>query len=454
MASNVMQGRLWIDISTVRGWQGTPHGIARVEAGLSSALARRLPNTRPVWMDRGRLRTGPTEELLALSDGYDSTTAAFDRPVVIPPWTDESARSAISALGLSSRGARLASGVAIASSALPGFLGVPLAASAGAVRRFRNPLSDGRAVRIARDMRPYDLVLITGADWNAGVVERLRRQPTNGRPRCWVLIHDLLPVAHPELLCNDAASARFAEWVRGVAAVAERVLVVSDHTRQDFLEFLRGFGVVSPVITVLTPAVGGSESPAEPVQPGNEIEPPYVLYVSTVERRKNHIVLVQAARSAIQRGEPFPTIVFVGSWGWGTNDLRQELLRDSQLQGRIRHLSGITDAQMNSLVDNASAVAFPSRFEGFGLPVAEARERGTPVIAADIPALREVLGEDAWFVDPHDSGAWRAALVRVAEGSRPTVGHVATRSWDDVARDVEGLLGVGRRDEVTVEDPR
>jgi glycosyltransferase involved in cell wall biosynthesis len=387
-------------------------------------------------MADGQLVLGGSAELLSQSDGGRSTVPGFDIEGTVPSWADPSIRRGVATLGLYGRRARMAWGASLAVSALPDRVGEPLTAGVDGLRvRLQRAKRREPGVLDPR-IRPEDLVLITGADWSAGLVDILARTPTQSRPRTWVLIHDLLPVAHPELLCNDDLTFRFRLWLRSVAQTAEHVLFVSEHSRCDFDSFLADEGLDAVATSVLRPAPWPHDAQAAAQEPAIRPPRPFVVYVSTLERRKNHVVLLQAVRSGVRRGEPVPHLVLVGSWGWGTDDLRQELARDASLADHVVHLSGLPDAQMRWLVENASAVVFPSRFEGFGLPVAEAREWGTPVIAADIPALREVLGEGAWFVDPDDSGAWRDALVRVARGVRPQAGEPRHRSWTDAAREL------------------
>jgi glycosyltransferase involved in cell wall biosynthesis len=445
---------VWIDISTVRGWLGTPHGIARVEAGLATALARQWPESRPVWMADGRLVVGDRTELQALSDGGSSSVPGFDIAETVPAWVDPEVRRGVVTMGIYGRRARLAMGLRLAASALPARVGAPVSAGAADLSRRmrRRPRHDGAGLdpRIGAD----DIVLVTGADWASGVVDTLRRTPASRRPRVWVLVHDLLPVSHPELLCNDRLSTRFRAWLRSVAVAAERVLLVSEASRREFDDFLARERLAPVATSVLRPAV--SPTAAQPTGAPAVTLPdgPYVVYVSTVERRKNHVVLVQAVRSALRRGAPIPHVVLVGSWGWGTDDLRQELTRDAVLGSSITHLDGLPDETMRRVVGGSAAVVFPSRFEGFGLPAAEAREWGRPVIAADIPSLHEVLGPYAWFVDPDDSGAWRDALVRVGRGDRPPTGAAVGRTWVEVAEELIALMRGPSAETVRAAGPR
>ncbi len=433
------RARLWVDIGSTRLWHGTPHGIARVEAGLARGLAGRLPSARAMWVADGRVRCGSHADLLGVTDGRESTAPGFDRARDAPGWLRGGALTRHQGLLAEGRRARARLAVELGVSVLPQSIAAPIwrtmrRADETSARRRQTPSWDAGITR-------NDIVLVTGVDWMGGVVSAVSAVDAAARPRLWVLIHDILPAAHPELLCNDDVGVLFTGWLRQVAGAAERILFVSEESRRDFLSFMAAQGVAVPAeLAVLTPVVDIGEVPArEPV--GFPTPPrPYVVYVSTIERRKNHVVLLQAVRSAVARGEVVPMVVFVGSWGWGTENLREELMRDAALRDRIVVVDGLPDAEMRWLLEHAEAVVFPSRFEGFGLPVVEARQLGRPIIAADVPSLHEAAGPDAVYLDPHDSGAWRDALVAIASGATLPVPAPMVRSWSDAAGELLSMM--------------
>jgi glycosyltransferase involved in cell wall biosynthesis len=137
----------------------------------------------------------------------------------------------------------------------------------------------------------------------------------------------------------------------------------------------------------------------------------YVLFVGTVEPRKNLGVLLDAWRR-LRLEEP-PALVVCGRVGWVDEETRAELRR-AEAAGWLVHFDYAEDAGLAALYRGALAVALPSWYEGFGLPALEACAAGAPVLASDLPVLREVLGDAALYAPPDDPAAWAAAVERVA----------------------------------------
>ncbi len=136
---------------------------------------------------------------------------------------------------------------------------------------------------------------------------------------------------------------------------------------------------------------------------------PFVLWVGSLEPRKGVGTLV-AAMARLRRRRPAPVpLVLAGYPGWLGADLApvEDL---ALLGGDLRQLGQVGEEELWALYGGAALFAFPSRHEGFGLPVLEAMSQGTPVVAADIPALREVTGGAARLVAPGDVAAWAGAL--------------------------------------------
>jgi alpha-1,3-rhamnosyl/mannosyltransferase len=171
---------------------------------------------------------------------------------------------------------------------------------------------------------------------------------------------------------------------------------------------------------------------------------PYVFWAGTFQPRKNVRVLLDAF-TRLDRDAAVPhRLVLAGPPGWKPDDADAEVARE--LGDRVRLLGPVHREQLFPLFAGADLYAFPSRHEGFGIPVLEAMAQQTPVLCSDIPALREVAGDAARFVSPNDTDAWvheltellgdaagRAALV--AAGSV----RVANYSWERCARETAAV---------------
>lgn len=138
----------------------------------------------------------------------------------------------------------------------------------------------------------------------------------------------------------------------------------------------------------------------------------YVLHIGTLEPRKNLTTLLAAWRILRQRGTEPPPLVFGGRLGWKTDELRREM-EVGERQGWLHHFGYLEDEQVAALYRGAHVVALPSIYEGFGLPAVEAMHAGVPLVASDIPVLREVGGSAALYVPPEDPEAWADAFEQV-----------------------------------------
>ena len=154
---------------------------------------------------------------------------------------------------------------------------------------------------------------------------------------------------------------------------------------------------------------------ADPAAGDGGRERPFVLYPAVTHPHKNHELLI-AAHGRLRRRHPDVELVLTGSPG-------RSHARVAGLAGPgpgVVHLGRVPADRLHRLIGAAAAMAFPSRYEGFGLPVLEAMHAGTPVVAAAAAALPEVTGDAAALVDPDDADGWVDALDEVLSGSPET----------------------------------
>jgi glycosyltransferase involved in cell wall biosynthesis len=130
----------------------------------------------------------------------------------------------------------------------------------------------------------------------------------------------------------------------------------------------------------------------------------YVLFVSTIEARKNHALLFRVWRRLLTEMPPdqVPVLVFAGRVGWMVSDLMQQLENAAWLGGKIRLVSNPTDTELMALYRGCQFTVFPSLFEGWGLPVSESLALGRPCIVSNRTALPEAGGDLARYFDPEN----------------------------------------------------
>ena len=266
-------------------------------------------------------------------------------------------------------------------------------------------------------------------------------------------VHDLAFKALPETV-NEATLAELDRNLETTLDRCSRLIAVSQATADDIVEYL---GVDRDIIHVVHEGVD-PEFPGEGnPEPPENTPSPYVLFVSTLEPRKNVGGVLDAFRRAVDQGYR-GSLVLVGRWGWRTETIRKAL-ETSPVRNRIVHLDYVERHELAGLYRGADALLFPSWLEGFGLPLLEAMACGTPVITSNRSAMPEVAGDAAVCVDPSDSEAIASALVELisdpdrqkalAEAGR---GRATAFSWDEAAAATAQVLRKAAGLETTAPD--
>jgi glycosyltransferase involved in cell wall biosynthesis len=267
--------------------------------------------------------------------------------------------------------------------------------------------------------------------------------PTRRLTRTLLTIHDLSFLHCPEAFVP--ALRRYLERVvpRSIAR-ADRVLADAASTRSDIVSFL---GVSPDKVEVLYSGVNarfrpeGEPRERERLQARYGIgDQPYILSVGTLQPRKNYLRLIRAFANL----KPETQLVIAGGRGW----LYEAIFSEAERHGdRVRILGFVDEADLPALYRNAALFAFPSLYEGFGLPVLEAMACGIPVVCSNASSLPEVAGEAGLLVDPLDTDGLAEAMRCVLEDSglrREMIARGAAQAarftWERAARQLLGVF--------------
>jgi glycosyltransferase involved in cell wall biosynthesis len=304
---------------------------------------------------------------------------------------------------------------------------------------------------------PGDVIISGGLDWEHKDLRSIYALKRAYGFRYAAIVYDLIPLIYPQYVVPtyiDLLHDYFGEllWV------CDYAMCISQCSERDFLAHCEANQVKGPLATHFPL---GSSLPVERAALEDEEFPAelegmrYCLFVSTLEPRKNHRVLYQAWERLLRTGVVDPTrfrMVFVGRPGWAVGDLLHEISYNPWTRDTVVRLEGVSDALLGELYRRADFSLFPSFYEGYGLPLAEALAYGKPCLSSDRGSLPEVGGDMVRYLDPEDVPAWAHAMGelfnnpalleaqadRIARDYRPDTWADAGKAFFDR---LQGLMG-------------
>jgi glycosyltransferase involved in cell wall biosynthesis len=376
--------RIWMNVTTSVHWNRPPVGIVRVEQELFKSLSAYLgERLTPCVLSNGKFvryrgpiagsgsdeESGPDAESIVWPDpSYDFPTSSTMELITAPPV---------------------------------------------AKRSFQRR---AKSMQAATDEVQFgDVLLSVGLDWDweqQRIDSILYNLKTKKDVKVITCCYDLIPVLFPQYCVGDVA-AKFKEYFTNLTWSSSAMLCISRRSQEDYKTLAAELGM--PEIPTRVMLLGNKlPDPGEDVsdQVRELCSGRFILFVSTIERRKNHEVIYKALHILSERGELHKDlkIVFVGMPGWGVGDLLKDIELDPHTQGHIVQLSHANDAELHMLYEHCEFFVYPSLYEGWGLPVAEALAFGKFVIASDRGAIPEVGGNLVEYVDPWSPSAWAEAL--------------------------------------------
>jgi glycosyltransferase involved in cell wall biosynthesis len=432
LTKNIKLPTVWMNVTTSANWARPAVGIVRVERALCEELGRSLGLTRfkqCVWLDGEFLEWIP---------------ASTD--------TDERHDKAINIIFPSSKSFELSRKF--------------LARALGTFERKSTTKNSSRldSLEISVPLNTHintrpaygDIIISVGLDWDqpytAAFFDLSKKQGLKIITCCY----DLIPILFPQHCVGDVAS-RFKEYFNVLTWGSAAVLCISKQTQNDYLALCCQLGAPERPTCILplgdnVPSGNGDVSPAIETL----LAEPFILFVSTIERRKNHEVLYRAYHLLCRLGHKhlLPKLVFVGMPGWGVGDLLKDIELDPLTQGLIVQLNHVNDGELGELYKRALFCVYPSLYEGWGLPVGEALAVGKAVLASDQGSLPEVGGSLVRYLDPWNSKSWADAILEwvtspsaIQQMERKVVEQYEVRTWAGAAKSVEQLI-----DQLTADD--
>jgi alpha-1,3-rhamnosyl/mannosyltransferase len=232
-------------------------------------------------------------------------------------------------------------------------------------------------------------------------------------------VHDMTCWLTPEF--HSAANVQADAWyAEHVLKRAHALIAVSENSRRDAIEVL---GIPEERIVAIHPGVASHffdvpEEEIARVRTRLQLMRPYVLSVGTIEPRKNTDRLLTAWSALPNDLRQEFDLVFAGPIGWASDATKAALHQErSQTFGGVRYLGYVAEADLAGLTAGAAALAYPSLYEGFGFPVAQAMASGVAVVTSKVSSLPEVAGDGAEYADPRNVESIRYALEKVLKSA-------------------------------------
>jgi len=271
---------------------------------------------------------------------------------------------------------------------------------------------------VAAFAAPGDVLMSIGATWvmpgHAEAVASVRSQGV----KVVRMIYDLIPTIKPQWL-EPVHTKAITAWVRTVLCESDCVLTISEFSRQEIERYCTECRFDVPPITVvrLGDVMGEAAGDSKPA-PLPRFAPtrPFFVCVSTLDVRKNHRLLYDAwTQLAARRGEDCPDLVCIGTPHLYVADLLREIREDRTVNRHIHVLHGIEDCELDWYYKNCESTIYPSKYEGWGLPVAESLGYGRMCLASNATSIPEISSDLPAFFDPYDVHGLVALVERVLD---------------------------------------
>jgi len=301
-------------------------------------------------------------------------------------------------------------------------------------------------------LSPRDTVLFVGSDWTNKDTAAIAALKTRLGFRYAVVCHDIIPLLFPQYFSQADVGAFRRFWL-DMFGIADQILVASQRVAHDIVQYCAAHDIrhvecrrvpLGSDVTGYGANVGLPE--------GLEADR-FILFVSTIEPRKNHALLLRVWQRLLAENVPQRDgfkLVLVGRPGWHCDDILEQIKDKTRFSGSLVHLTGVRDEELAALYRAAAFCVYPSRYEGFGLPVIEAFANGKAVIASSGGALAETVGGLSPRLDPDDEEAWFTTMKAwIANAASRAPFEAAIRSgfapvsWDRAASEIFAALTEG-----------
>jgi hypothetical protein len=271
------------------------------------------------------------------------------------------------------------------------------------------PKLDKGRVNLEDFSRFTDLITV-GNGWDYFNYDNLYRFKKKNRIRIHGFVHDLIAVDRPYYFHKISDSSRLHQHYAELCHISDTLICNSFATSESLIDFIKREALPKPKISVAQlPIFHKMEVDTQAV--GSLTGCDFIPFVSTIEVRKNHLLLLNIWRECILEGRNMPTLVFVGREGWGVQQVIDMIAHDQTLSNYVQVHHDISDAQLAWLYDRCLFTVYPSNVEGWGLPIGEAMGRERICVHSTDPAQSEASQGLMPAHHPGDFIGWKSTIL-------------------------------------------
>ena len=230
------------------------------------------------------------------------------------------------------------------------------------------------------------------------------------------IFHDDIPLEYPEYLSSSGTADRIRPKIIKLRKIGALALCASGYAEDGVRAFDAKIGTDGqPIQRFPMPSTLYQQAAKEGRTTRISGADPFILYCSTIEVRKNHILLAEIWKDVLESGNSLPPLYCVGKWGWGVEKLSDFMDSNPSLGSHVRFLGKISDEKLIDLYRSALFSVYPSYLEGWGLGASESLDFGLPVIISTAAALQEASRGLMPAIAPDDRDAWLRQIRLLAE---------------------------------------
>lgn len=285
-----------------------------------------------------------------------------------------------------------------------------------------------------------DIFLSCGLEWSESYPASFHFLKNSG-VNVVTICYDLIPIKFPSY-CFVNFSNEFSEYLINILHGSNYIFCISDNTKDDLKNFIINSGAPSPKIKKLKLGTSLYENYKQTKKSKDlKSQSKFILYVSTIETRKNHKLIIDVYLLAKKKNIDLPNIIFIGMKGWGTKSLISQIKKDNYLSSKISILNNIDDNNLVEYYKTSLFCIYPSFYEGWGLPIIEAASFGKVTLCSNIKVLRESGDKYMKYVKPNCIESWLNAMylfscnnLLLEKTQNKIIKNFPIQKWEDTAK--------------------